>query len=42
MMKRPFTFLALEIVTTDFYVTGFNGDPWGFNDGRIQSEHSQG
>lgn len=42
MMKCPFTFLALEIVTTDFCVTGFNGDPEGFNHGRIQSEYTQG
>lgn len=31
MMKSLFTFLALEIVTTDF-VTRFTGNPWGFND----------
>lgn len=30
-MKSLFTFLALEIVTTDFCVTGFNEDPWGFS-----------
>lgn len=42
MMKSLFTFLALEIETTDFCVTGFNGNPWGFNGGRIQSEHYQG
>lgn len=26
-MKSLFTFIALEIETTDFCVTGFNGDP---------------
>ena len=31
-MKSLFSFLALEIVTTDFCVTGFNEEPWGFND----------
>lgn len=41
MIKSLFTFLALEIMTTDFFVSGFNGDPWGFIDRRIQSTYSR-
>lgn len=33
--EEPIHLLALEIVTTNFCVTGFNGDPWGFNHDRI-------
>lgn len=31
-MKSLFSFLVQERVTTDYCVTGFNEDPWRFND----------
>lgn len=38
-MKSLFSFLALEIVKTDFCVTGYNEEPWGFNDIVEFSQH---